>query len=476
MLFYNISNQNITDNNFNYIISQINGPKDTKGTEKIFYNDINNDKHSRRILAYATGIGFNSYNTTDSNTLEAFLNRFPNPFDFDEASEAFLANIRASNPLPKYQEYLKSMHNFKHAVYGKKQEYYEQVKLLQAEAAEKFPPTQYQNQVESINNPESIESLLETATFDNSPFIYHGQEYHLTTEHLKQANLEPRYELRMEGYRIGFSDSFKTNDRDACLGYVQSPDGKVTVRSYYRSNSAGVWRYLPNYISNDNGEIEWFGKGYGEESLTLPFEFQEKLNHIIENKPADLNGIMPSFIFAGTSHKIEPMNREEYRVEGKNGTLLGDFYREVNSDETYGFGQLSNHKAHPDSIEIYGESSPDFDRQLGTSTTQTLEYGTTTFKLFPSYNQKLRYTMSETTEDGERRAWLSGIEVSSSRLTSTGCRAAWASIGDVGTPLHEYRALSGGYGEGMNSKRYVNMWHNYLSRMPFIKRYLAATS
>jgi hypothetical protein len=485
-LLYYISNQSVDDRHFNNAISWINGPSNLQSAEDIFNRNIDNDKHSRRILAAATGVGFKNYNAADNHTLEAFYNRFPQPFNFDEFSKVFLADIKAQNPPQKYQEYLQSMHDFKHAVYGKKQEYYDQAKLLRAEAARRFPPAQpqeqyqeqpqeqyqeqYQYQAESMDNLRPIESLLETATFDNSPFVYKGREYHLTTEHLKQANLEPHHELRMEGYRIGFSDGFNIGSHDACLGYVESPDGKVTVRPYYRSNSAGVWRYLPDYKLNDKGNI-WYGKGPSEESCTLPFEFQEKLNYISQQRPANLNNILPLFVFAGAAHRIDVTN-EEYAVMGKNGTLPGDFYREVNGSAYLNFGQISEQKDPPDGIDVYGEFAPNFDQSAPASYVVTREYGNTAFKPFSSWNQRLRYIMGEAMEYGERRAWLSDIEVSSSKLTSTGCRAAWVSIGDIGTPLHEYRKQSDGYGEEFGSGSYVDMWSKYLSRMPFIRRYL----
>ena len=474
-LLYYVSNQSVDDRHFNNAIYWIKGPRDLQSVEDIFNRNINNDEHSRHILTAATGVGFKNYNAVNSHTLEAFFNRFPQPFNFDEFSKVFLADIKAQNLPQKYQEYLQSMHDFKHAVYGKKQEYYDQAKLLRAEAARRFPPAQrqeqyqeqYQYQAESMDNLRPIESLLETATFDNSPFVYKGQEYHLATEHLKQANLEPHHELRMEGYRIGFSDGFNIGSHDACLGYVESPDGKVTVRPYYRSNSAGVWRYLPDYKLNDKGDM-WYGKGPSEESCTLPFEFQEKLNYISQQQPANLNNILPLFVFAGAAHRID-VTDEEYAVMGKNGTLPGDFYREVNGSAYYNFGNVSKQKGPPDGIDVYGEVGPDFDQPVSTTFAVTREYGNTAFKLFPSYDRKLRYTMGEAMEYGERRAWLGGIEMSSSKLTSTGCRAAWISIGDIGTPLHEYR---NGYGEEFGSRSYVNMWQRYLSRMPFIRRYL----
>ena len=462
-----VANHSITEEHFNNVISHINGPWMRKHPNVIFDEKINGDKHLSRILAYNTDLGFNNYNATTGDSLTKFIKRYPNPADFENASTLFLQMIKNNNTPSKYQEYLESMRNFKHIVYGKKQEYFDQAKALQQEALLKYP----QAQPETSNTLKPIESLLKSATFDNDAFIQNGHEYHLTTKHLEQAGLTPHHELIMENNRIGFSNSFKVQGHDACLGYVETPDGKVTVRPYYRSNSAGIWRYMPDYVAEENGEINWFGKGYSEESLTLPFEFQQKLNQIAEQPPANLSNSMPDFFFAGAAHRYT--SRDEYLDNLQSGSLRGDFYREVAGRPSYDFGHISKIKESPDQLDITGPISPDFNHQIDASSTYTREYGEISSKLYPSQDHNLRYTMSETEENGELRAWLSGIEVSSSRLTSTGCRAEYASIGDIGTPLHEYRSMADGYGEEIApGRRYVNMWSNYLSKMPLIRRYL----
>lgn len=469
-----VANGTVTDSHFNNVVAHINGPWVSKHPNLIFDQKIQGDKHLSRILAYNTDLGFHNYTDVTGSSLTNFIKRYPNPANFEDASKDFLEMIKRNNSPAKYQEYLQSMHDFKHIVYGKKQEYFDQAKILQREAALKYSSTPHHSGIsapEISNTLKPIESLLQSATFDNDAFVQNGQEYFLTTKHLEQVGLAPHHELIIEDNRIGFSNSFKVQGRDACLGYVETPDGKVTVRPYYRSNFAGIWRYMPDYVADDNGEINWFGKGYGEESLTLPFEFQQKLNQIAQQKPASLSNSMSDFFFAGAAHRYS--SREEYITTLQNGSLRGDFYKEVDSRPSYDFGHVSKIKGAPDQIDITGPISPNFNHLIDISPTFTREYGEISSKLYPSQDNSLRYTMSEAKENGELRVWLSGIEVSSAKLTSTGCRAKYASIGDVGTPLHEYRSIADGYGEEIaTSRRYVNMWPNYLSKMPLIRRYL----
>ena len=147
--------------------------------------------------------------------------------------------------------------------------------------------------------------------------------------------------------------------------------------------------------------------------------------------------------------------------------MTGDFYNEVSTKPSYDFGHAWDPLNPPESVDITGPISPDFNRELGSSSANTGRYGNTLYKLFPSYDNSLRYTMGEAQQDGELRPWLCGIEVANSRLTSTGCRSKYVSIGNVGTPLNEYKSQADDYGEEIGSIHYVSMWQNYLSKNAF---------
>jgi len=91
----------------------------------------------------------------------------------------------------------------------------------------------------------------------------------LTREMLEKEGLLPEHRMEIEDRVIWFSPGFDAgNGYTAVIGYVTDDEGKVVARSYYRSNSQGVWRYLPQYTTNDYDELDWYSKGYGEERYT----------------------------------------------------------------------------------------------------------------------------------------------------------------------------------------------------------------
>jgi serine/threonine protein phosphatase PrpC len=105
------------------------------GVDGVF-GQLSTQKHYLRILAAHTEPGFSNWQHATANSLTNFLILYPTPIDFDAQSEVFLGQVKASNSEDKYQEYVSSMAAFKKNVYGKRQEYWEQIKLLEADAAE----------------------------------------------------------------------------------------------------------------------------------------------------------------------------------------------------------------------------------------------------------------------------------------------------------------------------------------------------
>ena len=72
--------------------------------------------------------------------------------------------------------------------------------------------------------------------------------------------------------------------------------------------------------------------------------------------------------------------------------------------------------------------------------------------------------------NSENHAWINNIEVNSP-ISSTGLHTEWIKPGGLQYTSLEYANQSGGYGEGRHGN-YVNMWNNYLSKMPIIQKYL----
>ena len=116
------------------LLSDIKGPVDQYGEDRIYDERISGNKHEQRILASMTGTEWNRYNEVSGENVARFVERFETPMDFEEESQKFLDMIRRANGDQKYEEYLSAMESFKRKIYGKKQEYWEGMKALHAEA------------------------------------------------------------------------------------------------------------------------------------------------------------------------------------------------------------------------------------------------------------------------------------------------------------------------------------------------------
>jgi hypothetical protein len=73
--------------------------------------------------------------------------------------------------------------------------------------------------------------------------------------------------------------------------------------------------------------------------------------------------------------------------------------------------------------------------------------------------------------DKKNRVWIGGIE-NDSKTGSTGLKETWVNGGDLTTPALEYVGQTDGYGNlKMSSGEYVDMFTNYLSKIPIIIEY-----
>ena len=116
------------------IVNGIRGPLDVKDGYQNAFANIDGSRQMRRILSYMSRNDFDGWQTVGEADLHTFMQKYPNPRDFDQASANFLDMIRRGNPEAKYQQYVDVMDNFKSTIYGKKQEYFDQITALHDEA------------------------------------------------------------------------------------------------------------------------------------------------------------------------------------------------------------------------------------------------------------------------------------------------------------------------------------------------------
>ena len=126
----------ITDQQKQQIVHDVQGPMNVKGGPERIMEGMT-EKHERRILSSMSGRGFDSWEYVDPSDIAEFRMHYPNPVDFERDSAAFLDMIESGNGKAKRQEYEQAMDSFKHRVYGKKQEYWDQIKALESESEQK---------------------------------------------------------------------------------------------------------------------------------------------------------------------------------------------------------------------------------------------------------------------------------------------------------------------------------------------------
>lgn len=288
----------------------------------------------------------------------------------------------------------------------------------------------------------------------------------LEAKDLVAQKLVPEYKVQLEGKQFLFSKPYDLGQgRLGIVLYADNGKGGYSARSYYRSNSTGLWRYLPSYLSMGEGKINWYHKGYGQESLTAPAEIQAKLAEISGESKNILKVDNPELIFAGLAKSLDKYEEGTYvrEVESSQRPLDGEFYSGTGDD-----------KVEPEKINFKDKNfEPDFDKKIMDWKQKTDLYGTIKVSLYPSENDELRYMFCE---DKQGRVWIGGIETKSP-ITSLGVRKQWFSGGDLSTPAFEYKDEAGSYGNtemrGGENNEYVDMSEKYLKKIKIIKDYMA---
>ncbi len=315
-----------------------------------------------------------------------------------------------------------------------------------------------------IELPEDTEGIKVLKNTEFHADSFNGSA--LNSDIIKREGLQPEYKTEIGGKTIWFSQPYDTkhNGRIAVLAYVEDTNGKFIARTYYRSNSTGVWRYLPQYRER-GGRVVWYGKGRDEVSITLPIKLQKTLAAISE-KGMPIRSISDAeLIFAGTARKIVTERHEDI-----------SYFEQVN-ERARVIGGISNHftmpgtKTKPEDLIFASENDePDINKAPKMTWQQETElYGEITIEVYPSKDGKLDYLFCKTA-NGE--VWIAGAEdASTDKIGTTGLKKDWIDLGDLATPLFEYDSQVGGYGNfAIRNGNYVSM-NDYLSEIAIIKRY-----
>lgn len=301
---------------------------------------------------------------------------------------------------------------------------------------------------------------------------YNGKK--LTLEDLVSYKLFPKHFIKAGDRKIYLSDKFKVSNNQVTriIAYVKDENGKYMVSSFFQSKSQGLYRLLRayKYRIDDNGDEQptWNDKGYGEESINLPFELQHFISTEIKdtiNIPEKMEGIR---LFYGTAMESGTDTLYNKEVSKSPIRLNGNIYSPVNK------------LLAPENVSLLGDDKPDFSALLKQWDIETDLYGITRARVFSSYNKKYIYLFLT---DSRRRSWVGWVD-NTSKVTVLGIREKWVDVGCLSTPAFEYqydRQEDGsykidetfGYGNRdlIYDDTYVDMYKNYLSKIPLIKEY-----
>jgi len=246
------------------IAGPIDMPRPGMGAGTIF-TKVAQDPWQLQLLSLATGRGLreDDYNTGAGAVAQLVNYRTPEvdlrtPVGFAQKREEMLGHIKPQVDQVTYEKYEKSMDALEKNLYGKRFEYYQAFEELRDEAEElrkaEAPTDKLVRRQETYRlSPEQGRELLRQARVDGDVWQERGRNYQLTPTILEADGMEPKYVTNVEGRGIALSDVYELpGGRSAVEAYVPTENG-VKVRSYYRSNSQGVWRYLPDYVRDPQG-------------------------------------------------------------------------------------------------------------------------------------------------------------------------------------------------------------------------------
>ncbi|MCP4155317.1 MAG: hypothetical protein GY757_46755 [bacterium] len=441
---------------FQKLISVINGNL-LKLKLSPMFSLIQENKRLCGILAYYALGSLNKRNKITEDDILVFLRKYPNPYSFQFRAGSFLDKIESSNGKGKREIYEQAMKSFMEILYGKQFEYLMQINLLrlEAESYNVEKTVEYNDEIETLTvekmSGERGGEILDTLEVRGDPF----NKRMLSADILVRNGLFPRYKMSLKGCEMAYFSAIYTIGlgRKAVVAFLRK-DGKWIPRSYYFSNSHGLWRYLEGYMMLE-GKIISYGQGKKRRSMNLPLVFQKVLARISEaSQVVDVED--SEFIFAGTAPNIL-FNTKDHGSTYIQATarssrkLCGTFYHG------------SEKRTPPEEMRFHDDGQiPDYTKFVTSWDAQNKLYGRLVYEVFLSRDRKLIYTFCR---DRAGRKWLACVENHSPILVA-GLREVWIDAGDLDTPVYEYMSKAKGYGnKELIHGNYIDMHKHYLSKI-----------
>ncbi|GEM_PF-5923951 len=247
----------------------------------------------------------------------------------------------------------------------------------------------------------------------------HGSTFRgetLEVADLKHLGMVPRYWLRVGKRTVYLAKSvfdLQLGGRLGIIAFVEddpkpgdNPKKKRYVaRTYYRSNShGGSWRYLPTILTLD-GRIRLLDKGYGEDSLPVPYQVIKAINAVrFENGIAQVADETERLrLFAGTTRVVGAEPRPgDTRQPGDTYSRIVSPKGDILNDDSHTIRGLSG-KTPPENVKLDDpRNKPNFRKVIDEF---EIETGLNTdgipdrFRLYPAHGdpQVQKISLSEET-------------------------------------------------------------------------------
>jgi hypothetical protein len=463
----------ITDQDFEKLLRSIAAPAEGNSPNKTELDDVFEkiiiDRRFRLMIA-SFGLGdAERESSLKAGDVQAFLKRFPDPQVWDQYKHAFLSHRKAEGS-SKIDIYKKLFREFEVIFYGKRQEYWDQIKLLIAEAYDTAPVTG----IEPAKAGLALKiSEIQSSAGLKDRIAIRGDKYNdkpLTPDILYALGYGPKYRVEAESKVIWFSSNsfYVAGDRVVVIAYVEEGP-KLIARSFYLSGSHAMLKYLVAYTPKidlqDQMKIRHYSKTFAEESIAAPFFIQKAFVQIFKDH-LPLRNPNNNLAFAGTARQVglfqQPEGTHQHDTDQGPHLLNGNFYIEEDSDQLIP----------PEEVDFYDEKHrPDFSVRIDSWQSKNAIYGEYRTDIFLSNDRRYKFMFCR---DTRNRAWIAGIE-DNSIVVSTGTRKSWIKGGCLIIPAYDYRTnLNSRYINPADFNRdYEDMFTGYLSKIPIIKEYLA---
>ncbi len=329
-------------------------------------------------------------------------------------------------------------------------------------------------EIEDYKKPPKEISREESEKVLKATEVHTEADRQRSAEYYQKMGLGPRFKINCEGVDFYFSIIFcpGSNLEEhhlAVIGYVQSGK-KFVVRPFYLSNSHCTWRCLPNTIMPKEDKIHWFGKGHGQDSLSLPFRVQAALSEVSMYGVTPLDKFVEAF---GGSARLVGRSEGTYAMEVKDRNSI-DFAKDFAANRRVeGDRILGEMLTEPQKVGFVNKSDePDFSRPIAEWEDESPLYGKVRKHVFGSKNGGLRFLFCQ---DSKGRAWIGSVQNWSS-VTVVGVRRDPVYDFKDGThPAYQHFSEVGNYGNRADSaNHYVDFFKNYLSKIPVIQAFLIA--